>query len=363
MTASILRISLSAALASLAASVSFAAATVPMGAVVTTFTAAASPASPTLTAFTPLLRDSVAPSFVGASAGVVASVAAGTGTQVVVTVTGAAWDPLQFRVAASPYFIRFMSGASEGRTLLIPTNQTTNTATTLNADHQSLTVVGSVAPGDKFEIFPADTVTTFFADLVTAGSIITGANASVADNVMVLSGSAWLTYFYHTDGNPANNGWRIQASPSVSNPQPNVVLRPDSGYLFRRRSTSPLSFTTLGTVPATAIKVVTLNNGLTFVGNVFPVTRQLGTFGVETVPGWVSGNGVSSPTGLDRVQLLSGSAWLSHYYDTNTTPRWEISGSAFTANLAVGRPMMISRLPANPAGRSAMNFPRPYSLD
>lgn len=357
MTASILRISLSAALASLAATVSFGAATVPMGAVVTTFTAAASPASPTLTAFTPLLRDSVAPSFVGASAGVVASVAAGTGTQVVVTVTGAAWDPLQFRVAASPYFIRFMSGASEGRTLLIPTNQVTNTATTLNADHQSLTVVGSVAPGDKFEIFPADTVTSFFADLITAGSIVTNANPALADNVLNLSGTQWQVYFH--DGAT----WRLQLG-NNSSAQPNFVLRPDTGYLFRRRATSAVTFTTLGTVPATAIKVVTSNTGLTFVGNAFPVSRALSTFGVEGTSGWVSGNGVASPNGLDRVQLLTGTTWFSYYFDTATDPdRWELSGSNFTAAIAVGRPLMLSRLATNAAGRSVTNFPRPYSLD
>lgn len=357
MTASILRISLSAALASLAASVSFAAATRPMGAVVTTFSAAASAASPTLTAFTPLLQDSVAPSFVGASAGVVTSVVAAAGTQVTINVTGAGWDPLQFRNAASPYFIRFMSGASEGRTLLIPTNQTGNTATALNADHQSLTVVGSVSAGDKFEIVPADTITSFFADLITAGSIVTNSNPALADNVLNLSGTQWQVYFH--DG----TSWRLQLGAS-STAQPNFVLRPDTGYLFRRRATSAVTFTTLGSVPASAIKVVTLNTGLTFVGNAFPVSRPLAGFGIEGTPGWVAGNNVASPTGLDRVQLLTGTTWFSYYFDTATDPdRWELSGSNFTAAVAVGRPLMISRLSTNPAGRSVTNFPLPYSLD
>jgi hypothetical protein len=334
----------------------FAFATVPQGAVSLTFAAAANASTPTITAFTPLLQDTVPQTFVGASSGKVTSVTSGTGNNVVITVNNAGWDPLQFRNPAQPYAIRFMSGLAVGRTLQIPTNQTTNTASTVNADHQQVTVVGQVAAGDTFEIFPLDTISSFFADMVAGGVILSNANPDLADNVLVLLGGQWNTYYH--DG----SHWRLRGFPALV--QDNLlILRPDVGYLFRRRATTPINFTALGKVPSTDIKVVVANQGNTFVGNVFPVARSLASIGVQNNPGWISSlAATNSATGLDKILLQTGSLFQQYYYD-GAQGRWEISGINFTANLAVGRPFVLSRLTTNPTGRSVYNFGIPYNLN
>jgi uncharacterized protein (TIGR02597 family) len=344
MTASILRISLSAALASLAASVSFAAATVPMGAMV--YTVSAGPNR--VTSFSVPLRDSVPVTFVGASAGVIASVAAGTGSQNIVTVTGAGWSVGQFRVASAPFFLRIMSGTSVGRTLLVPASQTTNTDSTVIVDAQGATLVGNVAPGDKFEIFQADTLASFFADLVSSGTILTGATAAVSDTVQVFTGTAWNTYFHN------GTNWRLSTVPTS---QDNFVIRPDAAILFTRRSGAQFSFTTLGTVPSTDLKVVVRDGGGTYLGNLFPVDRTLANQGISNMGGWVT---APTAVGADRVQIFNGTAWQSYFFDGTN---WKLTvGINSNPNVPAGRPMFIQR--ASTASTSSVkNFTLPYNLN
>jgi hypothetical protein len=324
MTASILRISLSAALASLAASVSFAAATVPMGAMVYTISAG-TPLAPVVTTFSVPLRDSVPLNFVGTSAGLIASAVAGPVTNSeAITVTGAAWDPLQFRVAAQPYFLRVMTGAAAGRNLLILPAQTGHTASSVIVDNQGVPVAASLA-GAKFEIYPADTIKTFFAGLVSAGSVVSGATASVADVVQIHNGSTYVSYFYN------GTNWRRSSPPGVAD---DIVIRPDAAVIYSRKG-ALVSFTVLGTVPSTDVKVVVRDGQTTVIGGPFPVNQNIPAFSFNTLPGWVS---TASGATSDKVLVHNGTSYQTFFFNNTEWRRVSPPGSATLVSVAAGRP-------------------------
>lgn len=358
MLASTLRISLVAALLGSAALTTHAqeAKSIPVGAISYTLAAGTS-ASPKPTTLNVPLRDSVSSvafnsstntGFTGASSGLIASVATGPVTNSsVITVTGAGWDAAQFKVAAQPYFLRVLSGASVGRTLLILVGQTGHTSTSVIVDNQGF--APTIAANDKFEIFPADTLKTFFADLVTAGSVLTGASASVADTVQVYTGTAWNTYFHN------GTNWRLT---TLATSQDNFVLRPDAAIVFNRRGTTAITFTALGTVPSTDQKVVVRDGGVTFVANVFPVARNLSTVGFQSLSGWASS---TTAAASDKIQMYTGSAWASFYYYNNTAWRNATLNTASDPSVPVGRPFLISRT-SSASTSSVQNFALPYTL-
>jgi hypothetical protein len=330
----------------------FAFATVPQGAMSYTI-AAGSLASPKITVFSVPLRDSV-PQFAyndgtktgytGASSGFITSLAAGpvADTQVI-SVAGAGWDPLQFRNAAQPYALRVMSGTSVGRTVIILANRTEHTSTSVVIGNQSVPL--TVAAGDRFEIFPIETLATFFADMVDQNVILKSTSFDTADFVQIHNGSIWQTYFHN------GTRWRLQGANLDSN---NVVIRPDSAVIFGRRGATPINFTALGTVPSTDIKVVVRNSGVTPISNVFPVNRNLSTFGFQTQAGWASSGTFAN---ADKVQIHNGTLWQTFYHNT----QWLQSGLNSNPSVLATRPTIVVKV-GSATGSSVYNFPIPYNL-
>lgn len=345
MLASTLRKTLAVAALSAAAVSIHAANSVPSG--IISYTIAAGPNK--VTTLSVPLRDSVpAVGYTGASSGFIASVAAGGTNENVITVTGAGWDVLQFRAAAQPYFIRVMSGSAAGRTLAIKTSSTANTAETVIVDTQGVSLVGVVAANDKFEVFPGDTIKTFFADLIAAGSITTGATAAVSDTVQLHNGTAWVTYFHN------GTFWR-PTTVNVNND--NTVIRPDAGIIFTRRSGAAITFNALGVVPSTNLKIVLKDGGVSFLGNLFPVTRNLSTFGYTSLTGWTSN---ATATLADRLQINNGTNWQTFFHN-GTAWRLVTPAIANDPSIPVGRPAVLVR-PTSAATLQVQNFAIPYTL-
>lgn len=338
-------------------------ASVPAGAISYTI-AAGTVSGPATTGLSVPLRDSVPQGafssvtntgFTGAASGVVASIAAGAVSgQNVITVTNAGWDPLQFRVVAQPYFLRMLSGASAGRTALIVVGSSAHTSTSVVVDNQGFQITGSA--GDRFEIFPADTLRTFFADLIAGGRIQTGANAAAADNVQITVNGSWVTFFHN------GTTWR-RVLPAGNGDD--FVIRPEAGLLFIRRGTTPISFTALGVVPSSDLKVVIRDSGVTYLASLFPVDRPLSNLGVTPnaglglpgISGWVT---ASSPANADRVQVNTGS-WVTYWNNGTEWRRQLPAGAANSVNIPAGRPVLLNRL-GSASTTQVHTFKLPYSL-
>jgi hypothetical protein len=332
-------------------------ATVPLGAINYTIQGGTL-ASPRVTPISVPLRDSFEPTnyndtdktgFTGVASGLITSISAGpTASTNSLTIANAGWDPLQFRQASRPVFVRVMTGNAQGRTLLAATNRTDHTSSTVIVDHQGFSLLGSLSAGDRVEFFPGDTLRSFFGDLVGAGLILSGPTVNDADNVQLLSGSQWVTYFH--DGTK----WRIS---SVNVDSGNVIIRPDAGFLFVRRGSSNISFTALGTVPSTRLQCVIRTSGTSLIGTQFPVSRSLSTTGISSIPGWVTS---SSSRTADRFQTLSGTQWVSYFNDGTN---WRIQGpnSPSNPNIPPTSVIRLQRL-GNATTTELISFELPYQL-
>lgn len=266
------------------------------------------------------------------------------GVATVISVTGAGWDPLQFRNSAQPYFLRVMSGAAVGRTVLIMTDRTEHTATSVVVNNQGVALV-DIAADDRFEIFRGDTLGTFFADMVASNAVLKNTAFSQADFVQIHNGSIWTTYFHN------GTRWRPQSLDTNAN---NTVIRPDTAIVYGRRGASPINFTALGRVPSTALKVVVRNSGVTVLGNLFPVDRTLSAIGYQTKPGWVSASSLAS---ADKVQIHNGTLWQTFYHNT----QWLLSGLPSNPNVPATRPMVLVKT-GSATGSTAIDFGLPYTL-
>jgi len=331
--------------------VSFAqtAATVPVGAINITI-AAGSASVPKVTTFSIPLRESVPENFVGQASGRITGVTATS-----ISNANAGWAAGALSQAATPYFLRITSGSATGRTLQIATGTANaNTATTLSVLNQGtdLTTVGIATGtnGDTYEVFPGDTLGSFFGNTTLGGT-----SAAVSDVVRLHNGSSWSDYYYNT----TVGQWRIGSVPVSQN---NVVLRPDGGITFSRRGTTPLEYTLLGVVPSTPIRVVVKNAGSTYLGNVFPVNQTLGTSGFNSLPGWVNNTG--DIKAADKVVIFNGSS-LSYYHYNQAASQWRIGSVPVSqSNVAIpaGVPAIIERPSAAP-GVTTLVRNMPYNLN
>lgn len=321
-------------------------ATVPAG-VLTIEIAPGSPAAPAVTTFSLPLRGSVPDDFVGQSAGWITSVTANS-----ITSAGANWSPGALSQAGSPYFLRITSGPAAGRTLQIaqsPPN-TEDTVTVLNQG-TNLDALGiSEGAPDTFEIFPGDTLASFFGT-----STLGGTSAATADGVRLHNGSTWSEYFFHAP----SSQWRLGSVPVSQN---HVVLRPDAGITFYRRGNTPLAYALVGVVPSTPIRSVVNNGGVTYLGNPFPVTQTLAGSGFNQLPGWVSNTG--SVTAADKVAVWNGSSYT--YYNFNQAAgQWRAGSVPVNQNavsIAPGVPVLIER-PTAAGGIDTLVRDLPYTLN
>lgn len=229
----------------------------------------------------------------------------GSLTSNTITCDAAGWTASNLSVAATPRILRVTSGAAEGRTFLLSTT-VANTATTVTlatTETTNLTTLGIVsgANGDTFKILECDTLSSFFGD---PAGIMRNANPDLADNVLILIGGAWVTYFHNTVR------WtrRGFGSPDATN-QP---VKPEAAILFNRIGTAALALSVTGNVPMNKRADVVQRSGLTFVGSNWPVDVTLANSGIRNLPGWTVNANVNA---ADQVLLLIGGAWITFWHD------------------------------------------------
>ena len=333
-----------AALALMASASAQTAYTVPEG-YVTVSIPAGSVGAPSVTTFSLSLRENAPSNFVGQASGKITGVTSNT-----ITNSSAAWSAGALSQAATPYFIRIMSGAAKGRTLQITTTANTSTTITVNNQGTDLTTLGITTGTDTYEIFPGDTLNTFFGTS-TLGSTA----AASADVVRIHSGTVWNEYYFNTTANQ----WRLGSVPVNQN---NVVLRPDSGITFYRRGTSALQYVVLGRVPSTDLRVVVNNSGITYVGGVFPVNQTLSTANFNSLSGWVNNTG--SVTTADKVTIWSGSVFNSYNFN-QAANQWRNGSVPVNQNnvvITAGTPVIIER-PNVASGTTTLVKPIPYDVN
>lgn len=237
----------------------------------------------------------------------------------------AAWTAGELSQAAAPWLLRVTSGAAAGRLFTIST-VAANTAvrvTLLNAG-TDLTTLGIVPGADTYELIPADTI----AGLFPSGALQSGTTAT-ADLLMLWNGSAWLTYYH--DGTQ----WMRQGV----GPSGNTIVRPDQGWLLRRRGGS-LSIVLDGRVPSTAALLPVAKGNTSFVG-ALPVPLTFAEWNIQALPGWTSQP--ANPASGDHVKLWNGSAWLTYYHDGSQWMRQGVGPASATQLNRPGRPIMIVR--------------------
>lgn len=267
-----------------------------------------------------------------------------------VTCDSGGWTVGNLSAAATPKILRVTSGAAEGRTFLLSTT-VANTATTVTlatTETTNLTTLGIVtgANGDTFKILECDTLSSFFGD---PAGIVKNANPDLADNVLILIGGAWVTYFHNTVR------WtrRGFGSPDSTN----LAVKPETALLFNRIGTGALSLSVTGSVPMNKRADMVRGSGLTFVGSNWPVDVTLANSGIRNLPGWTVSTNVNA---ADQVLLLIGGAWITFWHDgTNWRRRGFGSPISDGQLVSAGAGALISKtVAATSDGLLTLN--RPY---
>jgi hypothetical protein len=266
-----------------------------------------------------------APSGTGQIVGKVTAVSSNT-----ISNANAGWSTNAFAQTGNPYFVRFLTGTAEGRTLRIASN----TATQLTVDNQGIDLntlgIATGQNGDRYEVFRGFTLWSLFGNTTFGGP-----NSDVADTINIWNGSVWEYYFFDN----VDNRWERKGFNFSAN---NVVLRPDVAVLFVRRATTPYNLTLIGRAPSTDLRYLIKDSGSTYISTGFPAAVSLATHAFNTIPGWVSN---PDHTQADQVAFWTGASWQRFFFDSGDN-RWEMVGFNFNANNAMmplGRPGMIQR--------------------
>lgn len=241
---------------------------------------------------------------------------------------------------ASPWALRFTTGAAAGRQF----DLSGNTATTLTLSGASLVTQG-VAVGDAFELVPLDTLGSLFGAAVLQG----GTSPSTADVVQLRSGTAWVAYYYDT----ASGFWRRTTGPVVS--ADNIVVRTGSGLLVTRRG-GTLPLTIIGRVLATPFRAAIANASTTAITPGYPTDATLSTLGLQSLlPGWRSGTATGT---ADSVSLYTGTSWTPYVF---TGVRWQTAAGDPADSVAIpaGTVLLIQR-PGSTSGTTELLRPQPY---
>lgn len=254
------------------------------------------------------------------------------------------WVSGAYAVPAAPYAVRITSGVLSGSTFKI----TANTDVSLTLDTKGINISSLLAASDKFRIFPVDTLGTLFG--TSSVDFQTGGSASAADNILLWSGTAWLTYYH--------NGTSWRRSGSLSN-QNDAVLMPDDGFMVIRRPASTLSLVLTGCVRDGAAKLLVKGSASTFAANSFPVNQTLASLPFSTMSGWLK---AASASASDNVMVWSGSTWLTFYHNGTS---WRRSGSLSNQDaysIPAGSPYFVRRISSPALDVSYASFNLPYAL-
>ncbi len=257
--------------------------------------------------------------------GTVSAVTANT-----LSTTDATWTAGEFTQLGAPYFALILSGGQTGRLLLVSGNTAGNaTATpkipgsvtlavgTTNLTGDATTPGFAVAAGDRFELFPGDTLATLFGDGSVSNPVQlqTGTSSFAADSVQIFNGVKWVSYFFHS----TNNSW-VNATGTQTN-QNNLVLYPDTGLLVARRGpTTTIAIT--GRAPTTNLVTRIVGGTTSSVAVRFPTDTTLGALNFSNPGTWVASDDSFS---ADRVNLFNGVKWVA-YFKTLTGSIWKQVG-------------------------------------
>jgi uncharacterized protein (TIGR02597 family) len=265
---------------------------------------------------------------------------------------------------SAPYFVKFLSGSEMGRVLLITGN--TTSSLTLNVTDNStqtvnLTTSGfSVAAGDTFEIFPAETIATAFGDNSAQNPLILNGsnNGFTADTVSVysLALSRWKAYYFNTTA----GYWEGIGSTANVN---NTVLYPYGAFAVTRRGASAgTSFVMSGRVAEVPFLTKTTGSNATVytsTGYAADMTLSQLQFGSS----WVTGT-----SALTSSTVSVWNAALKHFdtYYQKADLTWRKSSDATTdqSDFVISAATAIAVLQRTPVSgpTSFLSSTMPYSL-
>ena len=247
------------------------------------------------------------------------------------------WTPGQFTGAV--HFIKMRSGANAGRYFQV----TANTADSITVSAPGVTL----AVKDTFEVFPAQTLASFFG----AGPVAlrTGATAADADLVRLHDGTAWVTYF--------NNGtqWVVSGSDESKN---NTIIRPEQGVVLECGGTSAVNLAFGGAVSVDPQISAIPGAGEALVSNRFPLPTSLGTLGLQGLTGWLKGPTASQS---DTAMTWNGASWNIYYHNGT---RWQMAGSPASqdaAQIPAGGAVLIRRKDGSTAASTLHKTVLPFT--
>jgi hypothetical protein len=212
--------------------------------------------------------------------------------------------------AAEPYLIHLTSGSAEGYMLLVSTTSANKTNEITLVDPQDPTLDVStlgLGVGDKFSIYPCDTLLSFFG-APESTLIKGGATPTTADTIVLVSNGSSSTYFYSTT---LNRWTRVSlGSPNANN----TPLMPYYGIQYGRLANTPLSLVSVGEVPTGKRKLKIRGNGATLLSTYWPKDTSLNDMGIAQSQNWRNGATASMS---DRI-VLSKDGSVSTFWNNGT---------------------------------------------
>jgi hypothetical protein len=173
-------------------------------------------------------------------------------------------------------------------------------------------------------------------------------NITAADLIQVFSPAGSKTYWYA----PGAGGW-IDGAVFVNN----VTLYPDQGIVVRRLGQVDIDLQLLGAVK-TGVSGLTLENGFSIVGNVYPTPVTLADSGLFTGSEATGVRANDTITQADTIRIIDGTGAIKTYWYAPSAGGW-IDGSNFAddVEIPVGGAIVLDRKAAS------INFiqPEPYA--
>lgn len=218
-----------------------------------------------------------------------------------VTVAGTPWTAAQFGTNGQ-YFVEIATGTTPGAWTDIQSS-TTNTLTTLD----NISAFAGASPTVRIR---KHTKLTDFLGVNNSAGLLGGTSMATADEVLVYDGTNYVRYWYY-DGSDSQGaaGWRNESSQSAAN----VVIAPNEGIVVRRRGSTPVNFTALGSVK-TGNTLVPVQAGLNVVGAISAKGLTLATSGLYTGNASTGLRGSTSPATADEVTIYSPAGQKIYWY-------------------------------------------------
>ena len=293
------------------------------------------------------------------------AVSAVTSNSISVGDSPAPWKAGALATAATPYFVKFLSGAESGRVIKVTAN-TTDSLTLDTTDNSSQTVAlttsnFSVETGDTFEVFVGDTLGSVFGAHTSASPLILkGASTpSFSDSIAIYSTALtrWQTYYF----NSKLNYWTLSGGTTNAN---NTVLYPYGALTITRRAKDAATALVLtGRVAEVAMLTKTTGSDVnTYSSTKYPsnITLSQLKFGAN----WTKS---ASPYTADTVAVWDAAMTQFNTYYQLPDSTWREYGdpSTDTSSLVVpaGTVLSILKRSAVSGATSFLQSVLPYSIN